>query len=132
MAEEGVVDHQSAKAKAIERLGLPDNSARPDNREIESALSEYLQLFEAVELVERRKRWRETAIEAMRLLHDFNTYRNRFQSCCMTTRFRTTRGSAAYAARPKITSTSRRFALLLTKSTSRYFALKAKRLAAPC
>ena len=74
MAEEGVIDHQTAKVKAIERLGLPENSARPDNREIENALGEYLQLFEAMELIERRKRWRETAIEAMQLLHDFNTY----------------------------------------------------------
>jgi len=74
MAEEGVLDHQTAKAKAIERLGLPENSARPDNREIENALGEYLQLFEAVELVARRKRWRETAIEAMQLLRDFSTY----------------------------------------------------------
>jgi len=74
MAEEGVIDHQSAKTKAIERLGLPDNAARPDNREIESALNEYLQLFEAAELVRRRKRWRETAFEAMRLLQGFNTY----------------------------------------------------------
>jgi len=74
MAEEGVIDHQTAKVKAIERLGLPENSARPDNREIENALGEYLQLFEAVELIERRKRWRETAVEAMQLLRDFNTY----------------------------------------------------------
>lgn len=74
MAEEGVVDHQSAKTKAIERLGLPENAARPDNREIEMALADYLQLFEAIELPQRGKRWRETAVEAMRLLHDFNTY----------------------------------------------------------
>ena len=74
MAEEGVIDHQSVKTKAIERLGLPENSARPDNREIENALGEYLQLFEAVELPQRCQRWRETAVEAMRLLHDFNTY----------------------------------------------------------
>jgi hypothetical protein len=74
MAEEGIIDHQSAKAKAIERLGLPENSARPDNREIENALGEYLELFEAVELPQRRKHWRETAIEAMRLFRDFNSY----------------------------------------------------------
>jgi len=74
MAEEGIVDHQSAKTKAIERLGLPENAARPDNREIEMALDEYLQLFEAVELPLRRKRWRETAVEAMQLLREFNAY----------------------------------------------------------
>lgn len=74
MAEEGIIDHQSAKTKAIERLGLPEKSARPDNREIENALVEYLELFEAVELLQRRQHWRETAIEAMRLFHDFNSY----------------------------------------------------------
>ena len=74
MAEEGVIDHQAAKAKAIERLGLPENSARPDNREIEYALADYLELFEASELPQRRKSLRETAIEAMRLLQDFKSY----------------------------------------------------------
>lgn len=74
MAEEGVIDHQSAKAKAIERLGLPEKSARPDNREIENALVEYLELFEASELPQRRKSLRETAIDAMRLLQDFKSY----------------------------------------------------------
>lgn len=72
MAEEGVLDHQSAKTKAIERLGLPENAARPDNREIEFALIEHLQLFEAKELGVRRKHWRQTALEAMKLLRDFS------------------------------------------------------------
>jgi len=74
MAQEGVIDHQSAKSKAIERLGLPENSPRPDNREIESALAEYLLLFESAELSQRRDRWRKIALEAMRLLGEINCY----------------------------------------------------------
>jgi len=74
MALEGIIDYQSAKTKAIERLGLPENSARPDNREVEGALLEYLTLFEANELEYRRTRWREVAVEAMTLLQQFNTY----------------------------------------------------------
>lgn len=72
MAEEGVTDHQSAKLKAIERLGLTENSALPDNREIELALSEYLELFQVAELNERKIRWRKTALEAMQMLQPFS------------------------------------------------------------
>lgn len=71
MAEEGVIDHQSAKTKAIERLGLPANTAKPDNREIDSALTDYLELFDASGLAERKVRWRQTALEAMMLLEEF-------------------------------------------------------------
>jgi len=72
MAEEGLTDHQSAKNKAVERLGLPENSALPDNREIELALIEHLQLFQAAELGERKLRWRDTALEAMKMLQEFS------------------------------------------------------------
>ncbi len=68
MAEEGVVDHQSAKSKAVERLSLSDQSGLPDNREIEHALLDYLELFQGQELDERRLRWRRTARDLMRLL----------------------------------------------------------------
>lgn len=71
MAEEGVVDHQSAKTKAVARLGLPGKSALPDNREIESALVDYLELFDAAALASRRLEWRQTALEAMELLAGF-------------------------------------------------------------
>lgn len=72
MAEEGVIDHQSAKTKAVERLGLPAKSKLPDNREIEHALIEHLELFDRKALVERRRQWRASALEAMQLLADFN------------------------------------------------------------
>lgn len=72
MAEEGVTDHQSAKTKAIARLGLPANAALPDNREIEHALVDHLELFDARELDQRRKRWRQTALEAMQIFVDFS------------------------------------------------------------
>lgn len=72
MAEEGFTDHHSAKFKAIERLGLAENSALPDNREIELALSEHLELFQPAELRERKIQWRSTALEAMRMLHAYS------------------------------------------------------------
>lgn len=72
MAEEGVIDHQSAKTKAVERLGLPAKSKLPDNREIENALIEHLELFEHKALADRRRLWRTSALEAMHILADFN------------------------------------------------------------
>lgn len=74
MVEEGVTDHQSAKTKAIARLGLPANAALPDNREIEHALVDHLELFDARELSQRRKQWRQTALEAMQIFAEFSPF----------------------------------------------------------
>lgn len=71
MAEEGILDHRYAKSKAIERLNLPATSELPDNREIEIALIEYLDLFQKTELASRKKRWRTTALMAMKHLHEY-------------------------------------------------------------
>jgi len=44
--EEGLADFRSAKAKAVERLGLPINKTRlPSNEEIDTALAERLRIF---------------------------------------------------------------------------------------
>jgi len=72
MAEEGVIDHQSAKQKAIERMGLPTKTELPDNACIEAALSEYLNIFELDKLAKRRDLWRQTALQAMQMLVSFN------------------------------------------------------------
>lgn len=72
MAEEGVIDHQSAKQKAIERMGLPAKTELPDNECIESALAEYLNIFELDKLAGRRVLWRQTALQAMHMLAAFN------------------------------------------------------------
>lgn len=72
MAEEGVLDHQSAKQKAVERMGLPVKTELPDNQCIETALAEYLNIFEYDKLAGRREQWRHTAIQAMQMLSAFN------------------------------------------------------------
>ncbi len=71
MSEHGVEDYLLAKRKAAERLGVSDSQSLPRNTEIEAALVEYQRLFAA----DNHSRWlseqRRAALEAMRLLRDF-------------------------------------------------------------
>ncbi|MCU0976948.1 MAG: hypothetical protein MUC71_11660 [Steroidobacteraceae bacterium] len=71
MIEHGVDDHLFAKRKAAERLGVTDQAVLPRNTEIEEALAEHQRLFtpdaHATELADLRR----TALDAMRLLSDF-------------------------------------------------------------
>jgi len=71
MAEEGVHDFAAAKRKAAARLNQAENRHLPSNREIESALADYLRLFHARELPGTLKRLLEVAVDAMRLLAPF-------------------------------------------------------------
>jgi len=71
MAEEGVHDFAAAKRKAVARLNQAENRHLPSNREIESALADYLRLFHARELPGTLKRLLEVAVDAMRLLAPF-------------------------------------------------------------
>ncbi len=68
MAEEGVSDFQTAKRKAAHRLGHPETRDWPTNREIESALREYLDLFHGARRLQTLARLRRIALEAMRAL----------------------------------------------------------------
>ncbi|MGH8590574.1 MAG: hypothetical protein ACREXX_14940, partial [Gammaproteobacteria bacterium] len=47
MAEEGVATPAQARAKALDRLGIPGQRDVPDNRQIAAFLSEYQRLFQA-------------------------------------------------------------------------------------
>jgi len=71
MIEHGHEDYGTAKRKAAERLGVTDQSVLPKNTEIEEAMAEHQRLFvpeaHASELLEMRR----AALEAMRLLADF-------------------------------------------------------------
>jgi hypothetical protein len=71
MIEHGHEDYGVAKRKAAERFGVTDLAVLPKNTEIEAALSEHQRLFgaeaHASELVEMRT----VALEAMRLLEEF-------------------------------------------------------------
>jgi predicted nucleotidyltransferase len=71
MREQGVDDFRLAKRKAAERLGVTDVSILPRNTEIEAARVAHQRLFAAerheVELASLRR----AALEAMRLMSDF-------------------------------------------------------------
>ena len=71
MREQGVDDYLQAKRKAADRLGVTDASILPRNTEIEAALVAHQRLFAAdrheADLVAMRR----SALEAMRLMADF-------------------------------------------------------------
>jgi hypothetical protein len=66
MAEEGVRDYQLAKRRAVERLDLPPERHLPSNEEVESALRDYLALFQGRRLKQDTRRLRTVARDAMR------------------------------------------------------------------
>ena len=46
MAEDGIADYHHAKRKAARQLGLPENTAYPDNAEVEAELRAYRGLYQ--------------------------------------------------------------------------------------
>jgi hypothetical protein len=74
MAEDGITDYHHAKKKAARQLGLPDNSAFPDNAEVEAELRAYRSLYQGEEHEELIGLMRHTALELLDLLADFNPY----------------------------------------------------------
>jgi hypothetical protein len=72
MAEQGIDDFLLAKRKAAERFGVVDSSVLPRNTEIEAALFARRRLFSGsahdVAIADLRR----SALEAMRLLADFD------------------------------------------------------------
>jgi hypothetical protein len=71
MREQGVEDFLQAKRKAAERLGVTDASILPRNTEIESAMIDHHRLFSADRHDDELARLRRSALQAMRLLADF-------------------------------------------------------------
>jgi hypothetical protein len=69
--DEAVQDYGAAKRKARERLGLPSTIALPKNTEVEQALIMLQRLFGGRQHLELQQRMRETALQAMRVLADF-------------------------------------------------------------
>ncbi|WP_153110937.1 hypothetical protein [Propionivibrio limicola] len=74
MAEEGVTDYAQAKRKAVQSLGLPENTRLPENAEIESELRLIQRLFHGDEHAERITLLRRKAAEVMAILQRFNPY----------------------------------------------------------
>jgi hypothetical protein len=71
MREQGVDDFLLAKRKAAERLGVMDASILPRNREIEAAMVAHQRLFAADRHQAEIATLRRLALEAMRLMADF-------------------------------------------------------------
>ena len=72
MAEHGIQDFLVAKRKAAERYGVFDGGLLPRNTEIEAALLSHQRLFGGSKHKDILQEQRRTALEAMRLLEEFD------------------------------------------------------------
>ena len=71
MAEGGIRDHQQARLKAAERMGIRDEGSLPRNAEIDEALREYQRLFQGGAQAGALRERREAALEAMEFFRAF-------------------------------------------------------------
>jgi len=74
LAEDGSLDYGSAKRKAARQLGAPDSGNLPDNQQVEEALRSYQALYQADETRAQLALLRQTAIEYMEQLADFDPH----------------------------------------------------------
>jgi hypothetical protein len=74
MAVDGVNDLAFAKRKAAREAGAAETRNLPSNEEVETALRDYLQLYQADEHAARLRHLRSCALEMMRTLDRFNPY----------------------------------------------------------
>lgn len=74
MAEDGIVDYTAAKRKAVQTLGLPENTRLPENAEVESELRSYQRIFQEDEHGERLADLRQKAIDMMEIVQQFTPY----------------------------------------------------------
>ena len=74
LAGDGSLDYGSAKRKAARQLGASDTGNLPDNLQIEEALRSYQALYHADETREQLALLRQTAIEYMEQLADFDPH----------------------------------------------------------
>ena len=72
MAEHGIHDYLTAKRKAAERFGVSDAAVLPKNTEVEEALHAHHRLCGGPRHDRTLTRQRESALDAMELLADFN------------------------------------------------------------
>jgi hypothetical protein len=71
ICEDQITDYRAAKQKAAQRLGLGPRAALPDNAAVQQAVLEYQRLFGGQEYLEYLNRFRRTALQAMKLLAEF-------------------------------------------------------------
>jgi hypothetical protein len=72
IVEHGLSDFHAAKRKAAARFGVTDQAVLPGNVEIEAAIASHHRLFGAGSHEQILQALRESAIEAMRSLAEFN------------------------------------------------------------
>lgn len=71
ICEDGTTDYRLAKQKAVERLGLGFGTPLPSNADVQSAVLRHQRMFGGRAYAERLRKLRETAVQAMHLLADF-------------------------------------------------------------
>ena len=71
LAEEGITDFAKAKRKAAARLNMGQRVLLPSNQEVQQALQDYQRLFMADTQPQQLVLLRQTAVQAMQFLSDF-------------------------------------------------------------
>jgi hypothetical protein len=71
MAEDGLTDYTAAKRKAARSLGAEHGEGLPTNEEIQTELRLYLSIYQEEEQNNRLRSLRQTALNAMLLLDEF-------------------------------------------------------------
>ena len=71
ICEDGLADYRLAKQKAVERLGLGFGTPLPSNADIQDAVIQYQRLFGGRAYAARLTHLRRTAVQAMRLLAEY-------------------------------------------------------------
>jgi len=71
ICEDGLADYRLAKQKAVERLGLGFGTPLPSNADIQDAVIQYQRLFGGRAYAARLMHLRRTAVQAMRLLAEY-------------------------------------------------------------
>ena len=71
IVDHGIRDYRVAKQKAAERLGVNGRGSLPGNTEIESAVSDHLQIFGGDSHADLLRLMRTAALSAMELLSNF-------------------------------------------------------------
>lgn len=69
--EQGLLDYRAAKEKALSRIGLDPRTPLPSNEQVHDAVLAYQQLFGGTAYRQRLRAMRETALQAMKLLEDY-------------------------------------------------------------
>src|SRR5260221_2967487 len=71
ICEDGLSDYRLAKQKAVERLGLGLGTPLPSNADIQTAVLQYQRIFGGRAYADRLTKLRRTAVQAMKLLAEF-------------------------------------------------------------